>query len=247
MVFPVLGGSVRWHRTFGSDFGTHRHTGEDLVAPKMTPVVAPFAGTIGMKINSFWIDRSDGLRCLATHLNDDTPGTGDGTAQPDFMFAPDLRPGDRVWPGRLIGYVGDSGWASGPHLHFELHEPRGLIDPAASLKAAFRIPLPVPAPMERKDLPRPGEVRLDGVRRGYDAKTRTLTLLLTSSRHYGRPARVPLTPRWVRIRLTGEAVRAAEGEDGLRSLPRDRTITVWCRPSGSEFGYVRRMVLRRDE
>jgi murein DD-endopeptidase MepM/ murein hydrolase activator NlpD len=34
-------------------------------------------------------------------------------------FAPGIRKGDRVAQGEVIGFVGASGWATGPHLHYE--------------------------------------------------------------------------------------------------------------------------------
>jgi murein DD-endopeptidase MepM/ murein hydrolase activator NlpD len=34
-------------------------------------------------------------------------------------FARGLRAGSRVAQGETIGYVGQSGWATGPHLHYE--------------------------------------------------------------------------------------------------------------------------------
>jgi murein DD-endopeptidase MepM/ murein hydrolase activator NlpD len=42
-------------------------------------------------------------------------------------FASNLRPGQKVNQGDVIGYVGMTGWSTGPHLHYEFrvnNEPR---------------------------------------------------------------------------------------------------------------------------
>jgi len=41
--------------------------------------------------------------------------------------------GERVSQGELIGYGGRSGYATGPHLHFEVHVSGAIVDPLAYL------------------------------------------------------------------------------------------------------------------
>jgi murein DD-endopeptidase MepM/ murein hydrolase activator NlpD len=48
-------------------------------------------------------------------------------------FAPKVSEGERVNQGDVIGYVGQTGWASGPHLHFEFLLNGEPNDPAAVL------------------------------------------------------------------------------------------------------------------
>ena len=37
--------------------------------------------------------------------------------------------GDYVHQGDVIGYVGSTGWSTGPHLHYEVHENGKKINP----------------------------------------------------------------------------------------------------------------------
>src|SRR5438046_1207676 len=89
LVFPVLGPS-QWIDGYNENRGKCRHTGIDIRAPKMTPIVAPFAGRIGIKRMSFWIYGDDGWAMLGTHLNDDDFGRHNHLGNRDIMFAPDL-------------------------------------------------------------------------------------------------------------------------------------------------------------
>lgn len=201
IVFPVLN-AARWRSSYNEDWGTHRHTGCDLAAPKLSPVIAPFRGVLGFKPQTFWIVRDDGWGCLGTHLNDDTPGTRDNKGERDFMFAPNLWPGMPVHEGQLIGYVGDSGDADGPHLHFELHSPEGIRDPAPSLRTARRLtePVVVPASNGEVRLPQGGQLLTVGCVRHFDSKLRRVTVVplyqqrpREPMRAIARPARMTLS------------------------------------------------------
>lgn len=103
---------------FTNDWGQSRsggrsHTGTDMLAPRGTPVIAPFAGTAVQKASSrgglsVYLNASGGMQIFGAHLS------SYGTA-------------GKVKAGAIIGYVGNTGNASGaaPHLHIEVHPKKG--------------------------------------------------------------------------------------------------------------------------
>ncbi len=86
------------------------HMGTDYAAPTGTPVHAAgdgrvsFAGRRGGYGNAVMLTHSNSVSTLYGHLS---------------RFAPHLREGARVQQGEIIGYVGMTGLATGPHLHYE--------------------------------------------------------------------------------------------------------------------------------
>jgi murein DD-endopeptidase MepM/ murein hydrolase activator NlpD len=94
---------------------THRiqpHEGVDLAAPVGTPVHATARGTVtfaGWQTGYGKVVKLDNFGPYSTtfaHLS---------------RFAKNLKPGQAVQKGQVIGYVGATGWATGPHLHYEVH------------------------------------------------------------------------------------------------------------------------------
>jgi murein DD-endopeptidase MepM/ murein hydrolase activator NlpD len=57
------------------------------------------------------IEHDGGYRSAYVHL------------QQGFRSTVQIKAGDRVEQGQLIGYSGNSGWSTGPHLHIELQRP----------------------------------------------------------------------------------------------------------------------------
>lgn len=138
LTFPV-DGAVRLSDSFYAARSNGDHHAQDLMAPKMTPVVAAAAGTVRYvnwsrdpsnlnpdRCCTMVIRHDDGWESWYIHLNNDTPGTDDGQA---WGLADGIIPGARVTAGQHIGWVGDSGNAEGTasHLHFELYDPDGVI------------------------------------------------------------------------------------------------------------------------
>jgi len=145
LVFPQ-DGETRFDNTWGAPRpGGRRHQGTDLMADKMTPVLAAADGVVisvgdspraGRNIR---IRHAGGWETWYLHLNNDNPGTDDGHADWSLSFAEGLDSGSLVRAGQVIGYVGDSGNAenSGSHTHFELHSPSGRVNPYPFLEDAY--------------------------------------------------------------------------------------------------------------
>jgi hypothetical protein len=164
MVFPVVGST-----SFSDNFLVCRsgcarmHMGQDLMGPKMSPLVAAFDGVItSLKRESspgagnyvaITGDRgaSAGWTAIYVHVNNDSPGTDDGRGTTAWSFPAGIEPGARVIAGQLVGWRGDSGNAegTGPHLHFELRKGWGwggtVYNAYPSLVAARRIAAPTPS------------------------------------------------------------------------------------------------------
>jgi hypothetical protein len=149
IIFPVQGGA-----TFSDDFGDARsggrtHEGNDLMAPKMTPVVAARGGRIVYAPTTepsygfmLTISGDDGYEYDYLHINNDTPDTDDGLGGTQYAYAPGIVNGIYVTQGQHIAWVGDSGNAesTGSHLHFEIRLPDDTaINPYPYLTAALNI------------------------------------------------------------------------------------------------------------
>ena len=228
MTFPLIGKSS-YRDSYNDQRGGFKHTGIDIKAPKMTPIVAPFSGRFGFKLHSFWIYRNDGWRCLGTHLNDDTPGTNDGSENLDTMFAPNLRQGDYVDKGQLIGYVGNSGDATAPHLHFEIYSPDGIRSPYTSLKKSRIIKAPIPSSSVGFAKPEKGIERYDLCKRSFSWQDRRLSGLLVSKQFSTGMTTAMSAPSSKSFQIP-EGITATIQPDSWRT---DRPCAVYVRADGT--------------
>lgn len=224
MIFPIVGPN-RYQNSYGEERGGYKHTGIDIGAPKMTPIVASFSGTLGFKKESYWIYGDDGYAILGTHLNDDNFGKSDHKADRDLMFAPGLVPGQHVKQGQFIGYVGMSGKATAPHLHFELYAPgRGPSQTRIrcaypSLKHAIIISRPVPTPVDAKDIPKAGEEKWEGCVRKIEPESMSITLLLLSQQKFKGNPTVCIYPTWRKVRISPSLLESCGGWRSMRLRP----------------------------
>ncbi len=130
---PPVQGETRISGVFGSQRilnGEARspHSGTDYAAPEGTPVVATGPGKISLAEDDLFftgktvmIDHGFGLQSVYAHLS---------------RF--DVSVGQRVEPGQVIGAVGATGRATGPHLHFGLSWFDERLDPETALPLLFR-------------------------------------------------------------------------------------------------------------
>lgn len=98
------------------------HKGIDLGAPRGTRVQVPragvvtFSGTMGASGEVVIIDHGEGVETLYAHLDKRLVNKGDSVEQ-----------------GQTLGLVGSTGKATGPHLHWELHQDGKVVDPVSQV------------------------------------------------------------------------------------------------------------------
>lgn len=96
---------------------TSLHGGTDIAAATGTSVKAANAGTATVTWNSL-----AGNKILVTHA-------GGIVTTYHHLSAVSVKSGQKVSAGQTIGKVGQTGSATGPHLHFEVHRSGTRVDP----------------------------------------------------------------------------------------------------------------------
>ena len=102
----------------GADVPKTPHSGMDIAAPEGTPVIAPaaglvtFTGDLYLTGNTVLLDHGHGISSNVLHLS-----------------RIDIHVGQRVEQGQVIGEVGSTGRATGPHLHWGMNWFDVRIDP----------------------------------------------------------------------------------------------------------------------
>jgi murein DD-endopeptidase MepM/ murein hydrolase activator NlpD len=122
------GFSMRVHPVFGV---WKQHKGLDLAAPLGTPIRAAGDGTVD------FVGTSNGYGNMVVLKHWSSYSTAYGHMS---RFASGLRRGEKVHQGDIIGYVGATGWATGPHLHYEFRVGGEARDPN-SMKVMAQAPL----------------------------------------------------------------------------------------------------------
>jgi murein DD-endopeptidase MepM/ murein hydrolase activator NlpD len=115
LVFPAVGVITS---EFGPRWGSY-HYGIDIGASTGTAVLAADSGMVTFR---GW----DGNYGYVVHLDH---GGGRMETWYAHLSAFNVSLGDSVKQGQVIGYVGSTGYSTGPHLHYEVHEDGEAVNP----------------------------------------------------------------------------------------------------------------------
>lgn len=119
---PRVTSGFSLHRLHPIDHVVKAHLGVDYAAPVGSPVVAVANGTVlsagfsGGSGNMVHLRHGDGFETYYLHLS---------------SFAPGIRAGAHVSQGKVIGRVGMTGSATGPHLDYRLKRNGVFVNPVA--------------------------------------------------------------------------------------------------------------------
>jgi len=95
------------------------HPGIDLRAPRGTKIVAMAEGTV-IEVGRMFVGYGHYVRIAHK-----------GTVSSLYAHMDDVevKPGQKVERGQVLGNVGMTGWTTGPHLHFEVHAGEKVVNP----------------------------------------------------------------------------------------------------------------------
>ncbi len=148
--FTRISSRFSYHRVHPIHGVVKPHTAVDYAAPAGTPVYALGDGTV---LSAGWGSGGAGNMIKIRHNSVYTTG---------YLhlrgFAPGIKAGVRVHQGQLIGYVGMTGSATGPHLDFRVWKNGTPIDP-------LKLESPSAEPIRKENLP-----ALDSLYRTYKAQ-----------------------------------------------------------------------------
>ena len=111
---------VTSHFGYAADYfgGTKYHTGVDMACPQGTPVSnvlggkVTFAGYSQAGYGNLVVVENNGTQVFYGHLSEI-----------------DVQPGQEVSAGQVVGLTGNTGFSTGPHLHFEVRQNGRPVDP----------------------------------------------------------------------------------------------------------------------
>ena len=117
-----------WLEVEGKTIDTAWHLGIDLASSKRTPIEAGNAGRVvftganGIYGNMVILDHGLGLFTLYGHMSEI-----------------EVKVGQQIKIGQIIGRVGSTGRSTGPHLHYETRIDGDAVDPQKFLRAGLRL------------------------------------------------------------------------------------------------------------
>jgi len=116
IITQFFGGTEFARRNAAAYGGRPYHAGVDFGAPTGTPILAPLAGTVRAVGNTDAVPGcfSWGKWTLIDHAN----GFSTMYAHQSVIG---VTPGQKVGTGEIIGYIGNTGFSTGPHLHFTVY------------------------------------------------------------------------------------------------------------------------------
>lgn len=132
--FPRITSNFNWRRYHPILKRERPHLGTDFGTGRGAPVLSTADGVIaaagwdGGYGNLAKVQHGNGYETRYAHLS---------------RFAPGIRRGTRVKQGQVIGYSGDTGLATAPHLHYEMRHNGRPVNPRT-----VRLPAAPPVPSE---------------------------------------------------------------------------------------------------